>query len=222
MVARMAPPPGDRIPDDLERGDVVDHVVHPAGPECGTVPAFMPAGIAGRAVHDPIGQPERHCPPAAPEVDAAGGKDHMRRSPDDRVADRRPVGALHQVLHHLARDVGVIPLGGGQPDLLGIVRRGTGQAVVARWGMRGGLRRGLRHVGIGKCGHGSLLSSCLLSVHPSASGGTAAPAGFILTIPRPRPDVGRSPDPPLRKRNKAPPVRCHLRQCGASRIVPSG
>ena len=79
--------------------------------------AFVPARVAGRAVEHAIDEEERHAPPCAPEPDAAGGRAQDGDDPDDGVADRRPVGALHQLLHRLARDIGVIPLGRGQPGL---------------------------------------------------------------------------------------------------------
>ena len=115
VVARVAPAPGDGIAHDHEAGELVDRVVHPARLEGGAVAAFVPARIRRRAVEHAVGKEERHAPPAAPEPDAAGAGDDEQAKPDQRVADGRRVAALHQLLHLLARDVGVIPLGCRKP-----------------------------------------------------------------------------------------------------------
>ena len=96
VVARVAPAPGHRIAHDHEAGDLVDDVVHPLRLEGGAVAAFVPARVARRAVEDAVDEEERHAPPGAPEVDAAGAADDQQAEPDDRVADRRPVRALHR------------------------------------------------------------------------------------------------------------------------------
>ena len=103
------------IAHDHEARDLVDHVVHPARLEGRAVAGFVPARVAGGAVEHAVDEEERHAPPGAPEPDAAGRRQHHGAEPDDGVADGRPVGALHQLLHLLARHVGVIPLGRRKP-----------------------------------------------------------------------------------------------------------
>ena len=131
VVAGMAPAPGHRIAHQHEAGDLVDDVVHPARAEGGAMAAFVPARVAGGAVEHAVDEEERHAPPCAPEPDAAGGRAQYGGDPDDGVADRRAVGALHQLLHRLARHVGVIPFGRGQPGLDRDPRAFADQAVVA-------------------------------------------------------------------------------------------
>ena len=131
VVARMAPAPGDRIAHQHEAGDLVDDVVHPARLEGGAVAAFVPARVARRAVEHAVDEEERHAPPGAPEIDRAGCGAEDRGDPDDRVADRRTIGALHQLLHRLARNVGVVPLGRGEAGLDRPARAFADQTVVA-------------------------------------------------------------------------------------------
>ena len=131
VVAGMAPAPDRRLAHDHETGELIDGVVHPARLERRAVAAFVPARIGRRTVEHAVADEERHRPPGAPEDVAAGPGQREGGEPDDGVADRRTVGALHQLLHPLARNVGLVPFGGRQPAL----NRGFGiaadQAVVA-------------------------------------------------------------------------------------------
>ena len=114
VVARVTPAPGHRIAHDHETGDLVDGVVHPHRLEGRAVAAFVPAAVGGRSIEYAINEEERYRPPAAPQPDAGSAGDQHGAEPDGGVADRRPVAALHQRLHLLAGDLGVIPLGSGQ------------------------------------------------------------------------------------------------------------
>ncbi len=99
VVAGMTPAPGHRIAHQHEAGDLVDDIVHPARAEGGAMAAFVPARVAGGAVEHAVDEEERHAPPGAPEINAAGSGSQDGGDPDDRVADRRTVGTLHQLLH---------------------------------------------------------------------------------------------------------------------------
>ena len=93
-MACVAPAPLHRIAHHHEAGDLVNDVVHPERLERGAVPAFMPTGVAGRAVKHAVDEKERNAPPRAPEINPARGRSHDQSEPKDGVADgqRRRTG----------------------------------------------------------------------------------------------------------------------------------
>src|SRR5262245_31336471 len=66
MMPGMAPTPHDGFPEHHERGNLIEHVVHPGRLERGTMTGFMPARIGRRAVDRPIDEETRHRPPCSP------------------------------------------------------------------------------------------------------------------------------------------------------------
>ena len=130
VVAGMAPAPGDRVAHDHEAGDLIDHVVHPLRAEGGAMAAFVPARIRRRAVEHTVGEEEWHAPPGAPEEGRAGSGHQDGAQPDRRIAQGRIVGALHELLHLLARQVGVVPFGSRQSGFDGELGIAADQTVV--------------------------------------------------------------------------------------------
>ena len=136
VVPGMAPAPDGGLAHDHERRDVVDDIVHPAGPKRGAVPALVPARIRSRAVQDAVAEEERRSYPAAPEPGAETAAQRHDAKPDRGVPERRLVAPPHQLLHPLARNRRRVPLCRGEPALLGEPAVGPGQAVVSAHGHR--------------------------------------------------------------------------------------
>ena len=132
MVARMAPPPRHRIAHDHEAGDLIDDIVHPRRLEGGAVLAFVPAGIRRRSVKGAVCQPERCRPKRGPKPDAEPREQDHRAVKQNRVADRRRVGSLHQLFHHFAGHIRVIPFGCRKPGFHRAPGIRAQKAVVAR------------------------------------------------------------------------------------------
>ena len=130
VVAGMAPAPVDRVAHHLKRRNLIDHVIHPRGAKRGAMAAFMPARVAGRAIDDTVSQPERHRPPTAPQQDAATGQNDMQRDPQQGIADGGAVGPLHQRLHLVACNIGMVPFGSHQPRLGGMAGLCAGQRII--------------------------------------------------------------------------------------------
>ena len=80
---------------------------------------FVPAGIGRRPVKHAIDGEAGNGPPGTPRPITEHTGDDERRKPDHRIADRRPVTPLHELLQTRAGDFASIPLGIGQPALLG-------------------------------------------------------------------------------------------------------
>src|SRR5215207_10136293 len=127
----MAPPPDRRLTHDHEGRNLVYHVVEPARLEGGAMAAFMPARIARGAIEDAISQKKGNTPPTAPESGCAVTEHYEQSDPECRVAQRRPIGAPHELLHCPARNIGMVPFGRRETIGHSHLRIVADQAVVA-------------------------------------------------------------------------------------------
>ena len=92
--------------------------------------AFMPARIRGRTIKHAIDDEEGNAGPGAPEPGAPEPRRDEGGKPDKRIADRRPVGAFHQLLKIPAGDWRGVPLGCREPLVAGRLAVGTEETVV--------------------------------------------------------------------------------------------
>jgi len=137
-MARMAPAPDRRVAHRHETGDLINNIVLPLRFEGGAVAAFVPTRVTGRAIKYAVDDEKGHTPPCAPEICAERPGHDQRTDPDKRVARRRTVGTLHQLLHASSRNFGLVPFRIGQPDLFGTFIEGPFEAIVAWIGRTGG------------------------------------------------------------------------------------
>ena len=93
--------------------------------------AFVPAGIGAGAIQHAIDDKRRHTLPSSPEMPAEPAGDAEQREPNQRVADRRAVAALHQFLEPFARDGAGIPFRRGQAQFLGELAVLADETVIA-------------------------------------------------------------------------------------------
>ena len=130
VMADVAPSPHRWVAHDHEAGDVVDDSVHPSCPESGAVTALVPSGVGRRAVQHSVHREAQQRPHREPQVHTEAAERARAARTTTRVADRRTVAALHELLHPLARHLGAIPLGLRQAALDGASRFLTDQRVV--------------------------------------------------------------------------------------------
>ena len=130
MVSAVAPAPDGGPAQHHERGQLVERVGHPAGPERRAVAGLVPARVGGAAIEHAVDGERRHRPPAAPGGDAQRTEAEDEAQPDRGVADGRPVAPRHQLLHPPARNLRGVPPGTGKPALHGPLRGLAQQAVI--------------------------------------------------------------------------------------------
>jgi hypothetical protein len=132
VMAGMAPTPERRLLQIHERRDLIERIVQPRGPKRGAVTGLMPTGVRGRPIQHPVDEKQRDAPQARPRQPGRETRHREQDEPHCRVAQRRTIATAHQLLHPLARDLSVIPLGRHETHRLGLGCTRPDQAVIPR------------------------------------------------------------------------------------------
>ena len=117
VVPGVAPAPDRRRAHDHEAGELVQPVVHPPRPERRAVARLVPARVRRRAVQDAVAEQQRdpHEVAGQERPRAQPTEQRQQGEPQQRVADRRAVAALHQLLHPGPLDRWLVPPRSGEP-----------------------------------------------------------------------------------------------------------
>ena len=131
VMPHVAPPPRRGLAQHHERSHFIDDVVHPRRFEGGAMAALVPARVRAGTIKDAVNEKGRQTPPGSPEMPAQPAGEAQQPKPEQRVANRRAIPALHQGLQPLARNGTGIPFRRGQPMFLGKFAVAADQTVIA-------------------------------------------------------------------------------------------